>query len=303
MEDKKSGELYRKAIKDFPDYYKVVEKQAYPPKSSKETALKDLYVESKTPILPFEKLTDVVSRSAIDPESVLLSTYNKVMKRSEKPTVPALDTASSLRDVLGMKVGEEVLKRGIDPYKDIPGEKGYLTSLSKKSQMESPSLSGQYKVRTGNVEMRPGLSPEDYAGTYAHEIGHKKTTQGLGTEKKSKINVMQDILQTDYLEQNTFNDLLRKGLLSGEIPSESVKKAIESYQMDTPETFNPASLVDRYYRTHHRADDPTSWETEAIRNLQSKGILEEPFTPEARVKNIPFSTERAYYNLLKKRAK
>ncbi len=80
MEDKKSEVLYRKAIKDFPDYSSLTGDTG---KMTPKTTLKDIDIVSEDPILPFEKLTDVMAKSAIKPKSVQISPYNESVKRSE----------------------------------------------------------------------------------------------------------------------------------------------------------------------------------------------------------------------------
>jgi hypothetical protein len=281
MEDKKSEVLYRKAIKDFPDYSSLTGDTG---KMTPKTTLKDIDIVSEDPILPFEKLTDVMAKSAIKPKSVQISPYNESVKRSEKPARTLLDTATDIRDIYIKKIGKEILKRNIDPYSELPVKTGFTSSMSSREEQEEPGLQGYYAPSTGNIYMRSGLSPEDYAGTYAHEAGHKIATQGLGIEAPKKISREQSILSTDYMTPKFFLDGLFEAKLT--------------------KTVDPAKLVDTYYGSHHRADAPSSWETQTLKNLESKGILNEPYTPEARPENIRATgLKDKYYDLLKKKNK
>lgn len=303
MEDKKSEQLFRKAMKDFPDYQNVV-RGSYPVKASQETSLENIDILSKTPILPFQKLTDVIGKSATDSGSVLVDSYNNFVNRSEKPLPTYHVLASDIRDIYTSKIGEEIEKRNIDPYSEIPLKTGHLQSFSEKEQ-EDPTIGGYYKPITGNIHMRSGLSPEEYLGTYAHEAGHKISDQSLGTEGDKPISLEQSILKKDLMNIDILKPLLLKAIDKNRV---SKDKAIDIFNTLYNTEFlgptDPAAIVDKYYSTHHRSDSPTSWEIQALRNLDTKGILNTPYTPEARPENIPVTGyKQKYYELIKKKSK
>lgn len=303
MEDKKSEALYRRAIKDFPD-------RSLPPKNySISDPLRGLDIVSKSPILPFEKLSDVVGRSATEPDTVFIAPpekKDKLYTPSKKNTYTLPEVAAHLRNAMGIKIGEEIKARDIDPYTGIPTKSGFLSSLSSAEEEASPGLSGYYQPSTGNIRMRTGLSPEDYIGTYAHEAGHKIKAQGLGIEgKKNPSSYAQRILRTDFMDPSNYLTLLNARIKKGEAdPFEGLIEYTKLFEKPVTGPMDVAKLVDKYYSGHHRADEPKSWETQALQNLKTKGILEEPFTPEARPENIPdVKYKNKYYEILNKRSK
>lgn len=304
MEDTKSKYLYRKAIKDFPDRPIETPKKYTP---TKKNTLSGLDIVSKSPILPFEKLSDVVAKSATEPNSIFIAPPKKTPYTPSDENQFALPTiASGLRDLMGIKVGEQIIAKKIDPYTGIPVKTGYLSSLPSVHEATSPTLSGDYNPVTGNIRTRTGLSPEDFMGTYAHEAGHKIKTQGLGLEGKSPNEFFaKDILNADFMNPEIYKRLMENRIKRGEgdLVDEYIKQH-ETFEKGVEKPIDVAKLVDKYYSGHHRADEPRAWETQALENLKKKGILEEPFTPEARPENIPNAKYRKMYrDLLKKRKK
>jgi predicted transcriptional regulator len=173
-------------------------------------------------------------------------------------------------------------------------------------EKEEPRTKGYYEPDTEDIRMKTKLTPEEYASTYAHEAGHKIANQGLGMEKipKGQASIEQLILKSDLLNAENIRGYLERKAKRDPSTLESVNKVIDIYSkpITTPE--NPSEMVDRFYKTHHRSDAPASWETETLRNLKNKGVLAEPYTPEARIENIPFGDYRqTYRDLLKKRKK
>jgi hypothetical protein len=177
--------------------------------------------------------------------------------------------------------------------------------MATKEQNEEKGLGGYYEPYTSNITIRSGLLPENYAGTYAHEAGHKIANQGLAIEGKSKASPEQSILIQDFMNPKVLTKKLI-GAIKNRTMSPEAALDIYATQFATPlsGTVDPAKLVDKYYASHHRADAPSSWETQTLRNLESKGILTEPYTPEARPENIALTGfKKRYYELLKKKNK
>ena len=303
MEDAKSKKLYRKAIEDFYGRKKPTTEK-YTPKT--KDYLKGLDILSTKPILPFENLSDVVARSATEPNTVFIDRPEK----NKQPFTPAREPnyvdsnviANSLRNELQTNIGEQILSKNIDPYTGIPRKTGVLSSLTSKQEQKEPGVQGVYNTETGNIQMKTGLNPKDYASTYAHEAGHKIATQALGMEGKGPTSI-QTILKADFMDPELYVTLLKGKIKRGEIdPIDAEIKFFEEFGIPIKKLTDVAELVDKYYKTHHRSDEPSSWETKALRNLKSKGILEEPMTPEARPENIPNEKYRnLYYDLIKKK--
>lgn len=307
MEDAKSKKLYRKAIEDFYGRKDRTPKK-YTPKNP--DLLEGLDILTTKPVLPFENLSDVVARSATEPNTVFIDRPEK----NKQPYTPsrtknksyARTVSSELRDLMSKNIGEQIIAKNIDPYAGIPRKTGVLSSMTTEEEKQEPTTQGFYNTATGNITMKTGLDPKDYISTYAHEAGHKISTQALGTEGKGKnTSLQQKILSADIMKPEVVEKLLAKGVERGAISfEEAIKRFDDLYNSPLSRPTDVAQLVDKYYRTHHRSDEPTSWETKALRNLKTKGILEEPMTPEARPENIPSKLYRnAYYDLIKKKMK
>jgi hypothetical protein len=207
-------------------------------------------------ISPLSTIKDLVIQGAIDPKSdirfhkpVKKMSYDVPTDQASSPTIAGLSVLS--RDILKSEIGSEILKRKLDPASQLANPKDLSIRI-----LKSDDARGEYNPSTGQIAVMQGLSPQEFAGTLAHEVGHKRKAQELWEEGSKKRTYAQKILS---------------GAPIGFTSKYSRIPENNSVQIN--------SLLNTF-RHHHGKLNEGPWEAETLKNIKEKNMLAEPMTKE-----------------------
>lgn len=253
--------LIAKKLSEFPDYEDLTKESKYATsRNSNVGYLRDPDLSLAAPagtISPLSTIKDLVIRGATDPKSDIRfykpkqkMSYDVPTDELSSPSVGGLSMLS--RDILKSEIGSEILKRKLDPASQLANPK----DLSIRT-LKSDEARGQYDPSTGKIAVIEGLSPQEFAGTLAHEIGHKRKAQELGEEGQKK--------------KNTYAQKILSGAPVGFTSKYSRIPEDNSVQIN--------SLLNTF-RHHHGKLNEVPWEVETLKNIKEKNMLAEPMTKE-----------------------
>ena len=267
--------LIAKKLSEFPDYKDLTKESKYATLMNSNVGhLRDPDLSLAAPagtISPLSTIKDLVIQGAMSPESDIRfykpakkMSYDVPTDEASSPTIGGLSMLS--RDILKSEIGSEILKRKLDPASQLANPKDLSIRI-----LKSDDARGEYNPSTGQIAVMQGLSPQEFAGTLAHEVGHKRKAQELWQEGSKKGTYAQKILSGAPV-----------GFTSeyAQIPEEN------SVQVD--------KLLNTF-RHHHGKLNETPWEVETLKNIKEKNMLAEPMT-----KELTASQKEKYLKSIKK---
>lgn len=253
--------IIAKRLSEFPDYEELTKQtknMSSPNSNMGHLRDPDLAIAAPAGVIsPISKIKDLIIEGSLDPKKGIgfykfpkKMSYNVPEDLSSSPMIGGLGMLS--RDILKSEIGSEILKRKLDPASQLANPK----DLSVKT-LESEDSRGMYKPSTGEISIMAGLSPENFAGTLAHEIGHKRYAQSTGAEFSK--------------DGGSYSSRALQGVEVGGPKDQMILPENSMVKLD-----QLMNLI----RGHHGSVLENPWEVETLKNIREKGILAEPITKE-----------------------